>query len=121
MEISLEAKVNIYTEWLLERKAENVLAIDVREKCSFTEFIIVCTGTSIIHNKAIADYILDKSYQNKIQVLGKEGAEALTWILIDLNDLIIHIFTEETLNMYNLEDLWTKKNINQDNNYENKR
>lgn len=114
MEFSLEEKVNAYSEWLSDRKANNILSIDVRDKCSFTEYIIVCTGTAILHNKAIADYILDKSYENKIPVLGKEGFEALTWILIDLNDIIIHIFSEETLELYNLEDLWTKRNIIQD-------
>ena len=112
--MELEEKVTLYVNWLQERKANNVLAIDVRGKCSFTEYIIICTGTAIIHNKAIADFIIDKSYENKIQILGKEGTEALTWILIDLNDIIIHIFTEETLEMYNLEDLWTNKIINQD-------
>ena len=114
MEVTLEEKVNAYVNWLQERKANNVLAIDVRGKCSFTEYIIICTGTAIIHNKAIADFILEKTYENKFQVLGKEGTEALTWILIDLNDIIIHIFTEETLEKYNLEDLWTNKNIIQD-------
>ena len=114
MELSLEEKVSVYISWLQERKANNVLAIDVREKCSFTEYIIICTGTAIVHNKAIADYILEKSIENKIPVLGREGTEALTWILIDLNDIIVHIFTETTLEMYNLEDLWTRKTINQD-------
>ena len=112
--MELEEKVTAYINWLQERKAHNVLAIDVRGKCSFTEYIIICTGTAIIHNKAIADFILEKSYENKIQVLGKEGTKALTWILIDLNDIIVHIFTEEMLEMYNLEDLWTNKNINQE-------
>ena len=114
MEFTLEEKVSAYINWLQERKANNVLAIDVREKCSFTEYIIICTGTAIVHNKAIADFVLEKSYEHKISVLGKEGAEALTWILIDLNDIIIHIFTEETLQQYSLEDFWTKKNIDQD-------
>jgi ribosome-associated protein len=115
MNITLEEKVSILCEWLEEKKAFNIKAIDVRDKCSFTEYIVVCTGSATLHNRSLADYILEKAKEHKFRLLGKEGLEALTWILLDLNDLIIHIFTEETANMYSLEDLWTRKNIIEDN------
>jgi ribosome-associated protein len=114
MELTLEQKVDLFTSYLHERKAENVIAIDVREKCSFTEYLLICTGTATLHNKAIADYILDKCSEHKIKVLGKEGFDACTWILLDLNDIIIHIFLEATLAMYQLEDLWKTKTIIKD-------
>ena len=111
MDTTLIERVNYFINLLHERKANNVIAIDVRDKCNFTEYLIISTGTATMHNKSIAEYVLDKSYDNKIQVLSIEGMDALTWILIDLNDIIVHIFTEETFEKYNLEDLWTKRNI----------
>ena len=109
MEIELEEKVAMLSSWLQEKKASSVICVDVRGKCSFTEYLVICTGTATLHNRALADYILDKSKENKIKVLGKEGLEACTWILLDMNDVIVHIFTEETLNMYKIEELWTNK------------
>ena len=60
MDLTLQDKVDMYISWLLEKKAGNIIPIDVRDKCSFTEFIIVCTGTATLHNKSIADYVLEK-------------------------------------------------------------
>jgi len=116
---SLEEKVSFIISWLEEKKASNILSIDVRDKCSFTEYLIICVGSATLHNKAIADFVFDKAKETKMQILGKEGLEALTWVLIDLNDIIVHIFTAETLAMYNIEDLWTKRSIQQDINNEN--
>ena len=107
----LVEKVELLVGWLQEKKANSIQAIDVRDKCNFTEYLIVCTGSATLHNKAIADHVLDNARENKIRILGKEGMKAETWILLDLNDVIIHIFTEEMKEMYKLEDLWTQKNI----------
>ena len=114
MDKVLEEKVELLVGWLQEKKAYDIQAIDVRDKCSFTEYLIVCTGSATMHNKAIADHVLDSARENKIRVLGKEGMKAETWILLDLNDVIIHIFTEEMKDMYKLEDLWTQKIIIQE-------
>ncbi|MCL2065246.1 MAG: ribosome silencing factor [Candidatus Cloacimonetes bacterium] len=114
MDLNLEEKVELLSSWLQEKKANSVVSVDVRDKCTFTEYLIICTGTATLHNKALADYVLDKARENKIKILGKEGFEACTWILIDMNDVIMHIFTEETLNLYKLEDLWKSKNIIQE-------
>jgi len=112
--MELEDKVELIVGWLQERKADDIISLDVRDKCSFTEYIVVCTGTATLHNKAIADYVLDKCHENKIKVLGKEGMQVGTWVLLDLNDVIVHIFSEDMKETYKLEDLWTKKIIIQD-------
>ena len=114
MEKELEEKVCLLSDWLQEKKASSVVCVDVRGKCSFTEYLVICTGTATLHNKALADYLFDKASEHKIKILGKEGLEACTWILIDMNDVIVHIFTEETLAMYKLEDLWKNKSIIQE-------
>jgi len=109
LEYELEEKVKMIAEWLFEKKADNILTIDVRDKCNFTEYLVICTGMATMHNQAIADYVVDKARENKMKILSKEGLQASVWVLIDLNDVIVHIFTEEIRNNYRLEDLWTKK------------
>lgn len=109
MEVSLKEKVGLLVTWLQEKKAYDVVNVDVSDKCSFTEYIIVCSGTATLHNKAIADFIIEKAQENNFKILGKEGFTAATWILIDMNDVVIHIFVDDVRDMYKLEDLWTKK------------
>ena len=108
--MELEQKVTLLNEWLNDKKANNILNIDVSDRCNFTEYIIICTGTATLHNKAIADFIIDKAKENKIKILSKEGMTACTWILLDMNDVILHIFSVDTLEMYKLEDLWKERN-----------
>ena len=79
--MQLEEKVDFIVERLQEKRADNVLAIDVRDRCSFTEYLVVCTGSATLHNRALAEHVIDKAKEKKIRVLGKEGFEACTWIL----------------------------------------
>ena len=114
MDNILIEKIKIIESWLIEKKAFDIISVDVSEKCSFTEYLIVCTGMATLHNRAIADYIVEKAHEHNIRILGKEGFTASTWILLDLNDVIVHIFTSETRTMYQLEDLWTNRIKKQD-------
>jgi ribosome-associated protein len=109
MDTDRQKKIELLIEWLVEKKATDIVSIDVSDRCSFTEHLIVCTGSVPMHNKAIADHILQKTSEAKIRLLGKEGLDANIWILLDLNDVILHIFSEDVRNMYKLEELWTNK------------
>jgi len=109
VEYPLKEKVKMIAEWLFEKKADNILTLDVCDKCNFTEYLVICTGMATMHNQAIADYVVDKARENKMKILSKEGLQASVWILLDLNDVIVHIFTQEIRDNYKLEDLWTKK------------
>lgn len=114
MEITIENKVKLICEWLETKKAENICFIDLQGKTHFTDAIIVCNGTAEIHNRAIADYIVDQAREYKFSVLSKEGLDNAKWILIDLGDVIIHIFNEASRDFYKMEKLWLKENIKQD-------
>ena len=114
MEIERKEKVELLIQWLVEKKADDIISMDVSDRCSFTEHLIVCTGSATLHCKAIADHIIDQARSHKIRILGKEGFTAMTWILIDLNDVIIHIFTDENRKIYKIEDLWKTKMINEE-------
>ncbi len=91
----------------LDRKAENVVALDVRELASFTDTFVFATGGSDRQVRAISDAIDEALRAGGERPLGVEGYEDGSWILIDANDAIIHVFREETRAHYGLERLWS--------------
>lgn len=100
---------------LNERKAINMTVLDVRGKTSFTDYMIVVTGTSNRHVKALCDYVETKVKENGVMPLGMEGDMTSDWVLLDLGDVIVHAMTEQAREYYQLEKLWTvgadKENI----------
>ena len=90
-----------------ERKALEMVAIDIRKIASFAEYFLVCSGTSTRQVQAIADEVMEKLREKRdARPLHTEGYEAATWILLDYGDLIVHVFTEESRQFYQLERLW---------------
>ncbi|HNV93294.1 MAG TPA: ribosome silencing factor [Candidatus Cloacimonas sp.] len=101
-------KLTAVISWLEEKKAENIRIYDVEEKSDYTDTIVVCEGTADIHNKAIASYLMEMAKKNHLQLLSKEGLEYGHWVLIDIGELIVHIFLPETREYYHIDDLLTK-------------
>lgn len=94
-------------EALLERKAENIVQLDVRELTTLTDFFIVCNGTADVHVKAIADNISQKTkYDLGEMVWKKEGLDTRRWVILDYVNVVVHIFNEELRSFYNLEKMW---------------
>lgn len=106
MELSLQKQTELIKEWMEEKKAENIRIYDVREKNDYTDFIMVCEGSGELHNKAIADNVQTQAKSNGIYVMGSEGYTGGTWILIDMVNIVIHIFDPETRSYYDIEKLW---------------
>jgi len=90
----------------LAKKAFNIDVMDLRKITSFTDFFIVCTGSTDVHVKAIADSVLDNCKASEIPVYHVEGYESKRWILIDLVEIVVHIFQPEVRSYYQLERLW---------------
>ncbi len=109
MSLQHEELVKGVIEWMTEKKADEITYLDVREKTSFTDAILVCTGLGSLHNQAIANNILDQAKANKVRVLSTEGFDNGVWILIDLVDVIVHIFDEKTRDYYRLESFWKEQ------------
>lgn len=110
-----EALLALVEGELNERKALNLTVLDVRNKTSFTDYMIVVTGTSNRHIKALCDYVEVKVKENDVMPLGVEGDMTSDWVLLDLGDVIVHAMTEQAREYYQLEKLWTvgadKENI----------
>jgi ribosome-associated protein len=102
-----EALLGRITAWLDDAKAENVVAIDIREKSSIGDYMVIATGRSDRHVGAIAEQI-----QRKLKEMGRgrvrsEGQPQCDWVLIDAGDIIVHVFRPEVREFYNLEKMWS--------------
>jgi len=90
----------------LEKKAEDVIIMDMRELTNISDFFVVCSGDSNVQIKAISDYVFDELKNNKVKIWHVEGKSAANWVLLDLVDVVLHIFKPETREFYGLEKLW---------------
>ena len=105
--MQLEDLRKIVVDALEELKAQDIKVLDVRGVASFTDLMIVAGGTSTRHVKAVADKVVEKAGQAGIKPLGVEGEREAEWVLVDLNDIIVHVMLPQTRDFYNLEKLWS--------------
>ena len=68
--------------------------------------MVVATGTSNRHVKSLADRVIEKAKEAGIKPLGVEGADGAEWILVDLGDVVVHVMSEQTRDLYRLENIW---------------
>jgi ribosome-associated protein len=92
----------------VDLKAENVVALDVRELTSFADVFILATGGSDRHVRAIADAVKEVVEELGEQPLGIEGYDEGRWLLLDLGDVIVHVFQSDVRGHYDLERLWSE-------------
>ncbi len=100
------AELDVYVQAVLEKKAESVVALDVRGLTSIADAFIICSGRSSRQVSAIADQIQRFLKDRSIKPLSVEGKSEGHWVLMDYGEVIIHVFYEETRAFYDLEGLW---------------
>jgi ribosome-associated protein len=93
-------------ELALEKKADNVLIMDLKSLTSFADFFVICSADSDTQVRAIADHIHEEMKGHGVSVYNKEGYEASTWIILDFVDVVVHVFHKNTRTIYNLEKMW---------------
>lgn len=93
--------------WLDEAKASDVVMIDVRGKSSVSDYMLIATGRTDRHVGAIAEQVQKKLKQQGSRVLHMEGLSNCDWVLMDLGDIVVHVFRPEVREFYNLEKLWS--------------
>ncbi len=103
----LDAEVKLALECAVEKKAFNLVALDLREIASFTEFFIIASGANQRQVQAIADEISEQlKKQLKSKTVRTEGYSTADWVLLDYGDFIVHIFEQKARDFYDLERLW---------------
>ena len=88
-------------------KAKDVVALDVRNKTSMTDLIVIASGTSSRHVKSLADEVVKAAKKIGQPPLGVEGSREAEWVLVDLGDAIVHVMLPRSREFYGLERLWT--------------
>jgi ribosome-associated protein len=90
----------------VDKKARDVVVLDLQGLTAITDYFVICSGESTTQVKAIAEEIEERFRAAGVKRLGIEGLSHSHWVLMDYNDVIIHIFEEETRKFYELEKLW---------------
>jgi len=107
-DISSEKKALLAAGWLQEKQGEGVIIMDVSRMSSVTDMTIVVSARGVKHAKALADYIMEMAAKEKIEFLSVEGYKTGEWVLVDLNDVLVHIFLDELRQFYNVEGMWSE-------------
>ncbi len=104
--MNVEQLKQLAIEALEDLKGVDVQVLDVREKTSITDYMLIVSANSSRHLKAMADSVVEKAKAQGFQPLGVEGENSAEWALVDLGDVVVHVMTPEIRDFYQLEKLW---------------
>ena len=104
--LSAEEKAALISQVVADKKAMDVVVLHMGDASSITDYFLICSGGSERQVQAIADGIDAQLKQLGIASLGVEGYREGRWILMDYGDVIVHVFSRETRDFYDLERLW---------------
>jgi ribosome-associated protein len=107
IEITSEKLATICGELASNKKAEDIVILDLREISTFTDFFVICSATSEPHLKAIAGEVETRLKEDyKISAAAVDGFPASQWIVLDYLQVVVHVFHRDKREFYSLEDLW---------------
>ena len=107
MEKNINLK-SIILDTLDSNKALDIISIDLKNKSSMADYMIIASGTSSRHIQALSEQVLEKFKVNGVKNSKIEGKESLDWKLVDGIDLIVHIFNPDKRKFYELEKIWSE-------------
>lgn len=102
-----EALTDLVVEALEDVKANDIVRLDVRDMTTVTDYMVVASGTSSRHVKALVDNVAEKAKEAGHRPVGIEGEEGGEWVLLDLHDTLVHVMLPKVREFYNLEKLWS--------------
>ena len=91
---------------LEDLKADNICVLDVKDKTSVTDFMVIASGTSTRHVRSLADNLAAEVKSHGVKTLGVEGAEVSDWVLVDLGEVVVHVMLPSARTFYDLEGFW---------------
>jgi len=98
----------ILAQTALDTKAEELVILDVRGLTTFTEYFLIMNGRSTRHVQALAESLEARLRSKRIKATSAEGLREGMWVLLDFDDVVVHIFYHEQRKFYNLEGLWSE-------------
>jgi ribosome-associated protein len=105
--LSSEALARLIAVAASHKKAEDIVAMDLRGISNFTDFYVICSGSSEPQLKAIVEEIQDQLRKHGIRAKRIDGFPFSQWVVADFDDVIVHVFHESKRHHYALEDLWS--------------
>jgi ribosome-associated protein len=106
MRLDAEGILRLVLNRLDDMKAEDILTIDLRDKSSIGDYMVVSSGRSQRHVGSVADRIVEDLHKSGVSTR-VEGTPHCDWVLIDAGDVVVHVFRPEVRDFYNLEKMWT--------------
>ena len=91
---------------LSDKKAQDIVVIDIQEKASFADYFVICSGTSERQVQSLVDEVEDAFAKEDLLAKSIEGKNGSGWILMDFGDIIVNVFTKEMREKYNIEKVW---------------
>ena len=95
------------TDILEDSKAVDVSVLDVAGLCSFTDFMVVASGTSNRHVNALVEHVVEGMKEHEQRPIGVEGRETGEWVLVDYGDVVVHLMQRDARAFYDIERLWS--------------
>jgi ribosome-associated protein len=109
--VDIEEKVRLICAAAEDIKARDIVYLDVRGQTIVSDFFVVCSGTSITHIQSIAEGVKDRLREETKMRARPEGDAQSYWMILDYSDVILHIFSDETREFYDLESLWSDAKV----------
>lgn len=97
----------VVSDALEDAKAREITWMDVKDQTDITDYMVVASGTSNTHVRAVVDRVLEQAAAAGFKALGVEGREDGEWVLIDLGDIVVHVMLPKIREFYDLERLWS--------------
>jgi ribosome-associated protein len=106
--IKSDQLARLCAKYAADKKAEDIIALDLRGISTFTDFFVICSGTSEPHLKAISSEVQERlKLEHGVKPMAVDGFPTSQWVVADYSDVIVHIFHPEKRALYSLEDLWS--------------
>lgn len=103
---AIESVLETVMTCLDDSKAEEVVTIDIRDKSALADYMVIASGRSNRHVSAVADHLLRELKSTGYKSIKVEGLQSADWVLVDIGDIIVHLFRPEVREFYSLEKMW---------------
>lgn len=110
MEVRMESKgiLELAVKAADSKRAEEIIALDVSEVSVMADYFVIMDANSKRQVQAIAEAVVEQAHKNDVVIKSVEGKQAGNWVLVDLGDVIVHVFQKDQRQFYNLEKLWSQ-------------